>query len=148
MELDSEPLKMTALSRTSVLDRQSEIATFLYEHLGEFGDPLDQIQSCLTYVTSRGGQVFIAEQDDQLIGAVVINDTGMGGYIPEHILVYIAVDGRMRGKGIGKALMQEAILNTSGNIALHVEPHNPAKRLYERLGFENKYLEMRFEKQK
>lgn len=144
MRLDSEPLMMTALSRTSVLERQLEIATFLFEHLGEFGDPLDQIQSCLTYVTSRGGQVFIAEHDDQLIGALVINDTGMGGYIPEHILVYIAVDGRMRGKGVGKALMEEAILKTPGDIALHVEPHNPARRLYERLGFESKYLEMRF----
>jgi ribosomal protein S18 acetylase RimI-like enzyme len=68
----------------------------------------------------------------------------MGGYIPEHILVYIAVDGRMRGKGVGKALMEEAILKTPGDIALHVEPHNPARRLYERLGFESKYLEMRF----
>lgn len=29
-------------------------------------------------------------------------------------------------------------------ICLHVEPDNPAKRLYEREGFTNKYLEMRY----
>jgi ribosomal protein S18 acetylase RimI-like enzyme len=34
-------------------------------------------------------------------------------------------------------------LNLRGNIALHVEPDNPAKILYEKLGFTNKYLEMR-----
>jgi ribosomal-protein-alanine N-acetyltransferase len=39
-----------------------------------------------------------------------------------------------------------AIENTEGNIALHVEPDNPAKNLYERMGFTNKYLEMRLNK--
>ena len=78
-------------------------------------------------------------------GAVVVNDTKMGGYIPQNILVYIAVDAAQRGKGIGKKLMQEAIANATGGIALHVEPDNPAKRLYESLGFTNKYLEMRLQ---
>jgi ribosomal protein S18 acetylase RimI-like enzyme len=41
--------------------------------------------------------------------------------------------------------MQEAMANTSGGVALHVEPDNPAKKLYERLGFTNKYLEMRYQ---
>jgi ribosomal-protein-alanine N-acetyltransferase len=39
--------------------------------------------------------------------------------------------------------MQKAISIADGNIALHVEPNNPAKILYEKLGFTNKYLEMR-----
>ena len=44
---------------------------------------------------------------------------------------------------IGKQLMEKAISIAEGNIALHVEPDNPAKKLYEKLGFTNKYLEMR-----
>ena len=64
-------------------------------------------------------------------------------FIPENILVYIAVDNSQRGKGFGKKLMQKAISIAEGNIALHVEPDNPAKKLYEKLGFTNKYLEMR-----
>jgi ribosomal protein S18 acetylase RimI-like enzyme len=59
-------------------------------------------------------------------------------------LVYIAVDKQYRGKGIGKQLMQEVMQQTNGGIALHVEPDNPAKFLYEKLGFTNKYLEMRY----
>jgi ribosomal protein S18 acetylase RimI-like enzyme len=39
--------------------------------------------------------------------------------------------------------MMEAINTAKGNIALHVEPENPARYLYEKLGFTNKYLEMR-----
>ena len=40
--------------------------------------------------------------------------------------------------------MLQAIEMAEGNIALHVEPDNPAKFLYEKIGFVNKYLEMRY----
>jgi ribosomal protein S18 acetylase RimI-like enzyme len=39
--------------------------------------------------------------------------------------------------------MDMAIKMANGAIALHVEPDNPARKLYERIGFTNKYLEMR-----
>ena len=139
-------LVFTALGAESVAQAKSRIAHFLFTHLGEFGDPLADIEACLDYVCdpARGGRVILAEEDGDIVGAVVLNDTGMSGDIPEHILVYIAVHERMRGQGVGGTLMQEAIMNSSGSVALHVEPHNPARRLYERLGFENKYLEMRY----
>ena len=125
---------------------EDEIAQFLYEHLEEFGDPKSDILDCLAYVKKRGGFVVLAEEDNEIKGAVIVNHTGMKGYIPEHILVYIAVHHDQRGKGIGKACMNKAIEKADGDIALHVEPHNPAKHLYEKLGFENKYLEMRLTK--
>jgi len=70
----------------------------------------------------------------------------MKGYIPENILVYIAVHKELRGKGIGKELMNKAIQTAHGDIALHVEDDNPAKYLYESVGFKNPYLEMRYYK--
>ena len=70
----------------------------------------------------------------------------MSGYIPENILVYIATHKDYRGKGLGKKLMQEAINFAKGDIALHVEANNPAKHLYEKLGFTAPYLEMRLKK--
>lgn len=39
--------------------------------------------------------------------------------------------------------MSMAIEMANGGIALHVEPDNPARYLYEKLGFTHKYLEMR-----
>ena len=88
---------------------------------------------------------FSIEEENIIKAAVVVNKTGMDGYIPAHILVYIAVHESMRGKGIGKEIMQQVMDKAKGGIALHVEPDNPAKKLYERLGFTNKYLEMRYQ---
>lgn len=128
---------------------KATIAQFLFTHLEKYGDPLDQIEACLDYVFNpeRGGFIALAYRDDHSIeGAVIINKTGMSGYIPENILVYIAVNAQLRGQGVGQSLMKMALENAEGNVALHVEPDNPAKRLYERLGFTNKYLEMRYTK--
>jgi len=119
------------------------VAKFLHTHLDEYGDALEDIQACLAYARERGGSVTYAEEDGEILGAVITNRTGMSGFIPENILVYIAVHGKTRGRGLGKQLMETVLANVEGNVALHVEPHNPAKKLYERLGFTNKYLEMR-----
>jgi len=123
-----------------------KIADFLFHHLDEFGDKKEDILKCLDYVMNpqRGGFVVLAIENNQIIGTTIINHTGMEGYIPSNILVYIAVHKEHRGKGIGKKLMLEVLPKTQGGVALHVEPNNPAKFLYEKLGFTNKYLEMRY----
>lgn len=139
---------LTAADTPTYLQK-NEIANFLVEHLDEFGDAKSDIMKCLDYAVSsyghQGGFVLLAREDNEIAGAVVMNKTGMESYIPENILVYIAVHKNHRGKGLGKELMQRAIATAKGSIALHVEPNNPAKRLYERLGFTNKYLEMRLQ---
>lgn len=122
---------------------REEVAQFLFTHLDEYGDDLADIQACLHYAAERGGAVFTAREEGRLLGASITNRTGMSGFIPENILVYIAVHGGSRGKGVGRGLMEAITGNLSGSIALHVEPHNPARALYERYGFTNKYLEMR-----
>lgn len=122
-----------------------KIAQFLEQHLEQYGDKINDILLCIAYVMdpNKGGNIIIGTDDNKIVGAVILNNTGMKKYIPENILVYIAVDNSNRGKGYGKQLMQKAIEITTGSIALHVEPDNPALKLYEKLGFTNKYLEMR-----
>lgn len=119
------------------------IVDFLHTHLEEYGDEKKDIQLCLNYVHERGGFILLGIIEGEIAGAVVINETGMTGYIPENILVYIAMNKKFRGQGLGKELMQNALKLCHGNVALHVEPDNPAKFLYEKLGFTSKYLEMR-----
>ncbi|MEP2771861.1 MAG: GNAT family N-acetyltransferase [Fulvivirga sp.] len=137
-------------AETIGLVQRDEVAEFLFNHLDEFGDKKEDIKKAIDYAldsgVTPGGYVVTARDNGKVIGAVVMNRTGMAGYIPENILVYIAMHGDYRGQGIGKELMKKAIDKADGNIALHVEPHNPAKILYEKLGFTNKYLEMRLNK--
>ncbi len=123
------------------------IASFLVTHLEQYGDTKIDILKAMNYAldANKGGFIELGIIDEEIAGVVVINKTGMDGYIPSNILVYIAMDKKHRGKGFGKNLMQEVMKNTEGGIALHVEPDNPAKFLYEKLGFTNKYLEMRYQ---
>ncbi|WPP50531.1 GNAT family N-acetyltransferase [Catalinimonas niigatensis] len=140
---------ITAIDRATILVK-NEIAEFLFAHLDEFGDNILDIKKCLDYALSnyphQGGFSLLAKDAGQIVGAVVMCQTGMEGYVPENLLVYIAVHREYRGQGLGKQLMQKAIDMAKGDIALHVEPNNPAKILYEKLGFTNKYLEMRLQK--
>ena len=122
-----------------------QIAEFLVTHLEQYGDKLEDILKCIDYVMNpnRGGNILVGLDNGKIAGVTILNNTGMSGYIPENILVYIAVDSAHRGKGFGKALMEKAIEVSQGSIALHVEPENPAVFLYQKLGFSSKYLEMR-----
>jgi ribosomal protein S18 acetylase RimI-like enzyme len=149
MSISVKKLTPTSTFDTTLLDSINE---FLFHHLEQYGDPKADIRKAMEYSLSKeigkGGYVFYVTEgeNENIVAATVINETGMKDYIPENILVYIAVDGSQRGKGIGKTLMQEAMNSVNGSIALHVEPDNPAKKLYEKLGFTNKYLEMRWKK--
>ncbi|HKJ43243.1 MAG TPA: GNAT family N-acetyltransferase [Sunxiuqinia sp.] len=130
---------------------KERLIDFLFDNLQEYGDPKGDIEKAIDYAfqetTSFGGFVLASYLNDELSGVVVVNQTGMKDYIPENILVYIATHKKYRGKGIGKELMQKAIETANGNIALHVEPDNPARLLYEKLGFTSKYIEMRYKKE-
>ena len=127
-----------------------EFIDFLYRHLGEFRDSKEDIGKAVNYAFSKsdgkGGFLLEVFDDEQIVGGVVINDSGMSGYIPEYVLVYIAVHENRRGEGIGRMLLEEAVKLCEGDVSLHVEYDNPAKRLYERVGFTSKYAEMRYKK--
>ncbi len=138
-----------AVNQPSTIKKETLI-DFLFVNLEQYGDPKQDIEKAINYalkeIPSFGGFVLAAYQDDKLVGEVVVNETGMSGYIPENILVYIATHKDYRGKGIGKLLLSKTIENTKGDIALHVEPDNPARYLYEKMGFTSKYIEMRLKK--
>jgi len=129
---------------------KESLIDFLFDNLQEYGDPKSDIEKAVDYAlketTSFGGFILVSYLENDISGVVVVNQTGMKDYIPENILVYIATHKNFRGKGIGKGLMQKTIDVAEGNIALHVEPENPARFLYEKVGFSSKYIEMRYKK--
>lgn len=143
-----EIIKIEKESELNKMIPEKSFLSFLYNQLGEYGDNLDHIRNAIDYAFSnkegKGGYILVALQDNNIVGGVVVNDTGMSGYIPEHILVYIVTHKDHRGKGIGSKLMEKIKEECSGNIALHVEYDNPAVNLYKNAGFTSKYMEMRY----
>ena len=144
IKIYNSKLKPTIEERESVID-------FLFQHLEQYGDAKKDITKAFNFavrdfIGALGGYVLVLKEGDKIKGATIVNKTGMSGYIPENILVYIAVHNAERGKGYGKKIMEKAIDLAEGDMALHVESDNPAKFLYEKIGFENKYLEMRYYK--
>jgi ribosomal-protein-alanine N-acetyltransferase len=133
----------------SWLARQ-ELAAFLHEHMKPYQDTLVDVRrgvdDALENRPAPGGFVILAHLDARLAGALVMLGTGMRGYIPEHLLLFVGVDPTLRNRGIGERLVRSALDRCDGGVKLHVELENPAKRLYERLGFVTKYADMRFRK--
>jgi ribosomal-protein-alanine N-acetyltransferase len=129
------------------LTRQGFI-DFMYRHLGQFGDTKSAIAKSIDYAFScqegKGGYLLAAYDGGDLVGGLIMNHTGMSEYVPEHLLVYVAVNEEYRNRGFGAQIVEKAFEICEGNVALHVEYENPAKRLYERLGMRSKYAEMRY----
>lgn len=127
---------------------RADTAQFLHLALDKYGDSRELISKSIDYALDssdeKGGFIMCAFIEGKIVGAAVINHTGMSGYIPENILVYIAIDKKERGKGIGTDLLHRLVDNVDGDIALHVDKDNPAIELYERFGFERKFIEMRY----
>lgn len=127
---------------------KSEIVEFLHKNLRQYRDSKEHIEAAIDYALSKaggkGGFLILQEIGGILTGVSVVNKTGMRGYIPENILVYLATDAKRAPLGSGTKLLEKALDEAKGSVALHVEYDNPARKIYERTGFTSKYMEMRY----
>lgn len=146
-------MTITRIDSSEDLDRligTAHFVDFLHTHLDQFGDPKEAIMNCINFAFGKdgglGGFLLAAQIDGELVGALIMNNTGMKGYIPENILVYVAVNAKLRGQGLGRQIVERALAEADGDVKLHVEYENPAKALYERIGFSTKYAEMRWKR--
>ena len=87
----------------------------------------------------------IVERDGAAVGRLYLGETDAG-----LLLLDISLLPEERGAGLGGAMIRDVIAYAGAagrTLSLHVERHNPARRLYERLGFvpvgeDPVYLEM------
>ncbi|MBD3344152.1 MAG: GNAT family N-acetyltransferase [Chitinivibrionales bacterium] len=125
-----------------------KLTDFLHEHMHPYHDPPEDIENGIRYAVSpppeKGGFILCLQHEEELAGVLVMLHTGMSGYVPPNLLLFFAVAKEYRSKGLGSRLIRHAAEMCPGDIKLHVEYDNPAKRLYERLGFISKYADMRF----
>ncbi|WNH09819.1 GNAT family N-acetyltransferase [Thalassobellus suaedae] len=138
-----------AFSRMSIIDI-NRITNFIYKHSGEFGDSKTAIRKSIMYAAKElpglGGYVFVMEDGNEIIGAVVVNRTGMNEYLSENIMVYVVVKESYRKKGIAKEIIEHTIKYCKGEIAVHININNPVVKLFEKQGFKSRNIEMRLER--
>lgn len=129
-------------------DRDAAVK-FLHETMEPYNDPLEYVQAGLDYAFSeaegKGGFIMLVQKNGRLAGACLMLETGMKGYVPETLLLMVSVAPELRGQGVGRLLIERSLAECRGSVKLHVEYDNPARRLYERVGFTSKYAEMRWE---
>lgn len=131
-----------------VIDR---ITNFLQLHLVNCKDNKKAIRQSLLYaakeITSLGGYTFITKEKGIIVGAIVINKTGMKDYQSENLLVYLAVHKDFRKQGIATKLLEEAIRYCDGNITLQInKENNDAIKVFEKNGFTSKKIQMTLRK--
>ncbi len=138
-----------AFTRMSFLNI-NRITKFLYEHLKEPKDNKSAIRKSLLYaakeIPSLGGYAFVMEEKDKILGALVINKTGMSEYQSENLLVYLAVHKDHRNKGIATKLLNEAIRYCNGNITLTIQKESNAISLFKKIGFDSNKIQMTLSK--
>jgi ribosomal-protein-alanine N-acetyltransferase len=109
------------------------------------------VEEALDYALKRkpsfGGYVLAAFDQKKILAAIVVNRTGMEGYSPDNICVFVGFDNsHPQAEEILQHLMEKAISQAKGDLAMHVAPNNPILNLYQKLGFHADYLELRTKK--
>jgi len=120
------------------------VRSWMVPYADTFEDTRRGIEDALNGRPAPGGFVLCASQDSTIVGVLIMLGTGMSGYIPPNLLLFLAVNPDYRRSGIGSKLVTEALRRTQGPIKLHVEADNPARFLYEKQGFTTSYLDMRY----
>lgn len=152
MNATSTRLKLEMKAINSYTGRDSEfhdyrIVTFLHKNMELPNADKETILRSIDYVYSKnqgkGGFILLGVQDNEIIGCVVINETGMAGYNAENILVYMAIDPKYKGVGLEKRLIDHAKKLAKGCISTFVEPSAASNELYRQIGFQNRNVELR-----
>lgn len=79
------------------------------------------IEYALKEVSSFGGFVVTEETDSELLGVMVVNNTGMEGYMPNNLIVASAFLPNMGKEGSRKRILQKIMHITRGDATLLVK---------------------------
>jgi len=101
------------------------------------------IQYSAKEIPGLGGYVFVLQENDMILGLMVVNKTGMGDYMPENFIVFLTVHKDHQMAGMEQALMDYALGYCQGDLAIHIEGLGNTMKFLQRNGFELTHMEMR-----
>lgn len=137
-ETSVESIYYNATNRPTELDKHG-IIKFVSSQFSSNTNSKENIRKALDYATkermSFGGFVIVQKWFGEIIGVSIVNHTGMEGYMPENILVYIAVAEQHQNKGLAKEMIQQVLNYAKGEVAVYLRDRNDLIPAFEHLGF-------------
>jgi len=103
----------------------------------------EAVDYAIKEIPSFGGFILTAKEEGKMVGAIVVNKTGLNGGNPKHRVIYLAIHPDFHQNGIGSELIKKAVHFAKGDISLRVNYGSDTVELYKLLGFQPKYVEMR-----
>ena len=146
--MDRQTKVFNAFTGMSPVER-SAVISFIEAHTdrADREEIREAVEYALKVRPSFGGFILTIWENNQIIGAVVANRTGMEGYNPKHLFVYVSLhQDYLDDEILARELITKATRQADGEIAMHIRPDNPSLKMYERLGFTTQYLELRLRK--
>lgn len=130
MELKLSNLKVEVYSSYQPITskRKAELTQFMLLHYNPTPLLKQHIQQAMTYALkdasllrgsySHGGIVLIAVTDDQLVGGLIANRTGLMDFLPQTLVSFIATETDYRQKGIAGHLIEHCKKFLPGTMAI------------------------------
>lgn len=138
-----------AFNRMSGRD-MDRVVKFLNREIDTFSDSegaiLKSVQYAIKDRAGLGGYVFELFDGTETVGVAVVNRTGMQEYMPDNILVYLAIKSDEQRKGFGRQLLAYALEHCEGEVMLHISADNPSRGFFQKVGFRTQYQEMYLER--
>jgi len=93
-------------------------------------------------IPSFGGFIVTAEENHQIIAALIVNKTGMQGYMPQNIAVLNAVLPAYENSPIVKEIKAKAMMLTRGDIAMVVNNQGTKDMELQNMTAKAKYMQL------
>lgn len=125
---------------------KGSLVAFICRHTANTNkkDVIEALDYALKEKPSFGGFILAMKKDHAFIASIVVNNTGMQGYKPNNIFVYVTIhEDYKNDEKVLKEIMCKALDMSNGDVALHIDPKSPIIKFYQKLGFTQRTLELR-----
>ena len=140
---------LNATDFVTTLEKEA-IINFLLANLEDYMDSRDNVSRAIEYALSKfphqGGFVIIARDEQDIVGAMVVNRTNFEGYFAENILVFLAVSETSRRQGVATELLKQIKLYAKGDVMIRLDNKSSVRELFEKVGFSKDGTEFVFKR--
>lgn len=126
---------------------KSAVVHFLHAHATGISYQVARnvVDCVLKYTPSFGGFILADWAGNRLRALVVVNRTGMSGFGPDNLISFAVVNEEEElPMHLLEKLIRQAIHFSDGEIAFHLPKRHPAIKIFQDLGFQQDFVELRF----